>query len=117
MDKMCRARIILRQVVSLDLAKGITLPNETNFQVPDMRLIDVTSEWKATITRNARKATAGDAPGPAWDLLSLHADGDLQLALHFREDQLKLIRFWPGFWEIWFGTYDPTDYKKLGEAN
>lgn len=112
MPKTDRARIILGQILSLDRSSGRTLPRNGDKSTPAMRLVEGAGRWSATITLTHAPASApGEQP---WDLLNVHADGALVLALSFRGDEMRIIRFVPGQWEIWFSTFDPFDPVAIG---
>jgi hypothetical protein len=74
-----------------------------------VRSIEEPGRWTASITRGARQIP-GALP---WDLLSVHAVGELVLSMFFRKDEIEIVCFRPGAWELWFETFDPLDEQEM----
>lgn len=108
-DKMDRARRILGSVKAL-VARDYGA-KARKYPVDEIQTTSAPGGWSATITRRASSedAALGDLPRDRWDFLHLHVDDALVLALKFHDTKAELIKFHPGPWERWFGTFDLSD--------
>lgn len=116
LPKIDRARIILGCVQAM-LRKTGTVDGP-KYKAGDMQTCSVNGVWTATVTRatDASEEPAPDLPRDQWDMLHLHADGELKLALRFHGYRAEIIVYVPGFWERWFAIFDLSDTEIIHPA-
>lgn len=115
-DKLNRARCILgcvKALVRRDYGR-----RAENYKTDELHAVSVPGAWSATITRRCSSAEAAKSslPRERWDLMHLHVGNELVLAIAFHGEVAELIRFYPGPWERWFGTFDLSDVSPFPPA-
>lgn len=108
-DKLNRGRCILGCLKSL-IRRNYGARAE-HYAKDTLHNVNAPGQWSATITRRCSSAEAvqPDLAREFWDFAHVHVGTKLVFAMRFNDEDAELIKFEPGHWERWFGTYDLAD--------
>lgn len=112
-EKLHRARRILGSV------KGIVQSTHgvraRSYPADDYQFVEQKDQWRATLTRRTGSADPKQAnlPYELWDTLHIQVGTSLVFAIRFHNHHVQLIKYSPGEWEEWFGTFDRFDREQF----